>query len=209
MRNQKWWWSIFIWALGVAATNAYLVSQKVCEAEGVTPKSPRSFMVELCDQLCHREKRRVDQAGNPKHDDEPGPSSASKRPRAAAAAAGGSAGGGSASKQPRTPKAAPVRPPHDSGGKSGARGQQIVSTMTDDTVKRAREQCPAAIGGGIVRMCEPPTKEGGRKLVDCQMCRWNYDGRKRAPQNRCVMICEFCNHGVCSVECWNDLHFGK
>ena len=29
------------------------------------------------------------------------------------------------------------------------------------------------------------------------------------PQNKCSMICEFCNLGVCSVECWDDLQFGK
>jgi hypothetical protein len=32
-RNRKWWWSIFLWAIGVAATNAFIVYERTYEAE--------------------------------------------------------------------------------------------------------------------------------------------------------------------------------
>ena len=54
MRCQKWWWPIFLFALGAGATDAYLVYRSVCAAEGVVKKnvmSHREFLEELCDQL--------------------------------------------------------------------------------------------------------------------------------------------------------------
>ena len=32
-RNRKWWWSIFLWAVGVAATNAYIIYDRLYEEE--------------------------------------------------------------------------------------------------------------------------------------------------------------------------------
>ena len=52
MRNRKWWWAFFIWAIGVAAVNAYILYDEMYEEEkgngGLPPKwSHMDFMVEL------------------------------------------------------------------------------------------------------------------------------------------------------------------
>lgn len=40
LRNRKWWWSIFMWGMGVLLTNAYKVYTRTMDLEGV-PKSQR------------------------------------------------------------------------------------------------------------------------------------------------------------------------
>ena len=36
VRNRKWWWSIWFWALGVMLTNAYILYIKINEEEGIS-----------------------------------------------------------------------------------------------------------------------------------------------------------------------------
>jgi len=43
LRNYKWWWSIFQWALGVLLVNSYVVYKKTCEADGITPITHYEF----------------------------------------------------------------------------------------------------------------------------------------------------------------------
>ncbi|KAK3283967.1 hypothetical protein CYMTET_8357 [Cymbomonas tetramitiformis] len=45
MRQRKWWWALFLWGLGVAVVNAYLLYRRQCELRKV-PK---------CKQLSHLE----------------------------------------------------------------------------------------------------------------------------------------------------------
>jgi len=50
LRNRKWWWSIYLWGMGVLLTNAYLVYRKLQDDAGV-PNSRRlshyDFLLEV------------------------------------------------------------------------------------------------------------------------------------------------------------------
>ena len=37
IRNTKWWWSIFLWALGTASVNAYLLYKGYMISHGTKP----------------------------------------------------------------------------------------------------------------------------------------------------------------------------
>mmetsp|Transcript_3757 Transcript_3757/g.4210 ORF Transcript_3757/g.4210 Transcript_3757/m.4210 type:complete len:174 (-) Transcript_3757:295-816(-) len=51
MRQRKWWWSFFLWALGVALTNAFLIYKDRCKAAGEKPMSHRDFREAICERL--------------------------------------------------------------------------------------------------------------------------------------------------------------
>ncbi|KAK3259002.1 hypothetical protein CYMTET_31980 [Cymbomonas tetramitiformis] len=55
MRQRKWWWALFLWALGVAVVNAYLLYKRQCEQQEV-PDGKRlthvQFNVILAQELC-------------------------------------------------------------------------------------------------------------------------------------------------------------
>ena len=48
LRNRKWWWSIFLWALGVATTNAFKMYERLYEEE-------RAKKVPMCKKWSHLE----------------------------------------------------------------------------------------------------------------------------------------------------------
>jgi hypothetical protein len=57
MRNRKWWWAIFLWAIGTAATNGYIIYERTYKEEkskgGVMPDkwSHLDFLIELIKDL--------------------------------------------------------------------------------------------------------------------------------------------------------------
>jgi len=66
MRNRKWWWAFFIWAIGVAGVNAWKMYETMYDEEakkkrgGMPPKwSHRDFMVELVFDMMYPEQTKA------------------------------------------------------------------------------------------------------------------------------------------------------
>jgi Transposase IS4 len=55
LRFRKWWFSIFIWQIGIAVTNAYVCYTDACAAASVKPMEHKAFRERLADLLCHPE----------------------------------------------------------------------------------------------------------------------------------------------------------
>ena len=175
-------------ALGIASVNGYLCYVSVCNREKVAKKhrlTHRDFQAELCDQLCHPEKReRV-----------PGRASPRRAPPTPAAPA-------SSAPPPKKAKKSLLTPKDD-----GKRGSAHVSMLGQD--EAAMDARLLAISRGDVKshcIDEPPD---GKKVV-CQMCyyKWIKAGRpgSRGPQKVAQILCCDCNHAVCGPTCLNQLH---
>ena len=54
MRLRKWWWSVFLWAMGQAVVNAYVAYVAVCKVEGEKPMSHLRFQVLVITTWCTR-----------------------------------------------------------------------------------------------------------------------------------------------------------
>lgn len=52
MRFKKWWWSIFLWVIGTATTNAYVLYAAQCRKAGREPCNHKMFRARLAEQLC-------------------------------------------------------------------------------------------------------------------------------------------------------------
>ena len=52
LRFKKWWWSIFVWVIGTAATNAYVLYAAQCRKAGKEPCEHKMFRSRLAEQLC-------------------------------------------------------------------------------------------------------------------------------------------------------------
>ena len=195
MRNNKWWWSVWLWALGAAATNAYLLYLAVCEAAGEKPMTHRDFRVELCDQLCHPELR-------PK----PPPAPKTAAPKTAAP---------KNSAKPATPAtpapaAKGTKRPADAGAEKSAEKKSPVSAaqLTEPYIDRCRAQHAAKPH----TMRDPDPVPTGSAKKTCQWCyyAWNVaapeDRPLRYPQNKEVLHCIECDVRLCSASCWNAFH---
>ena len=51
VRMRKWWWSIFIWIIGTATTNSYLIHCKIEKLNDGKPLTHRRFLEMLCTRL--------------------------------------------------------------------------------------------------------------------------------------------------------------
>ena len=207
MRNRKWWWSLFLYGLGVAATDAFLCYKEVCLAEGIKERriSHRAFMEELSDQLCHPE-RRV-------------PSLTSQPAAAAAAAQTEEATPAHHGKRARTSaspsSASGPRPSSACSNNSDAPDSNKVSQLSWARVQSLRLGFDAN-----EHVLEDPLWSGKTQLHrrDCQWCvfKWRTAGKPRdpnskakkyeGPQNKEIIYCTRCGCRLCSVSCLNELH---
>ncbi|KAK3286266.1 hypothetical protein CYMTET_6168 [Cymbomonas tetramitiformis] len=53
MRMRKWWWAIFLWAIGVAIVNAYLIYTRQCSVKKLVPMTHLEFCERLAQDLCY------------------------------------------------------------------------------------------------------------------------------------------------------------
>ena len=51
-RMRKWWWSVFLWALGQAKVNAYVAYMAVCKGAGKKPMTHLKFHVAIVTAWC-------------------------------------------------------------------------------------------------------------------------------------------------------------
>ena len=52
LRFKKWWWSIFVWLIGLVALNAYVLYAAKTRSLGLTPCTHKEFRARLAEQLC-------------------------------------------------------------------------------------------------------------------------------------------------------------
>ena len=52
LRNRKWWWSVMLWCLGQAMTNAFVMYKRVCKLEGATPMTHLKFQEQVATLWC-------------------------------------------------------------------------------------------------------------------------------------------------------------
>ena len=57
-RNNKWWWSIFIWLLGVVTVNSYVIYKRICGQHEVTPMSHFEFRMSIALDLMESKEPR-------------------------------------------------------------------------------------------------------------------------------------------------------
>jgi len=189
MRCRKWWWSVFLFALGAGATNAYLVYLSVCEYEGVAQKdamSHREFLEELCDQLCHPERRVPKQ-----------PEREMERP--------------SPARQKRKER-------EEADAEAGSSGAEKAGRITWARVNRARAGYDANLHPFTDPIWRGTQKTEAKHRADCQWCKfkWIEAGKPRpegctskkyqGPQNKEIMFCTRCGVHLCSASCWNEFH---
>ena len=178
---------MFLFGLGVAATNAYLVYLAVCEAEGVAKKDileQRKFREELAEQLCKPELRKP--VPPPREMERPSPARNKRKEVEASTANSSSAGKAGKLTWARVNKA-----------RAGFDASQHPFTDpiwrgTMKTAAKHRADC---------QWCKFKWIEDGRVVPD------TFGGKKyEGPQNKEVMFCTKCGVHVCSASCWNEFH---
>ena len=187
---KKWWSAIFLFLLGIAITNAYVLYCCVCARDGVTPMSHRDFRKSIAFHLITIDARATRTRGS-KDDDDTSEFVRGERHR-----------------DKRRKKSRGARALTRSATLVDSKNRNSRVTASNlETVFLGREK---GAGHGMTRT----TKAKGTR---CQLC--NLHARTQAanmisqrsnnpkmPTANCAQVhCETCKVELC-IECWNAWH---
>ena len=178
LRQRKWWWSIFLWCLGQAITNAYLDYKRTCELEKKKPMAHLDFQEAVATAWCRTPFLISMPDGKAKSPKAPATPAAAAEPAAAAAgASGGSSADGSKKRAPKLTK------------------EKLAASIESFALNPLPHQ---------VEECVP--KPSGN-ANECQLCVNGYgpkgEGRHQFDAH---LRCACCGIMVCGAFCWKKLH---
>ena len=216
MRMRKWWWAVFLWALGQAVVNAYVAYLAVCKEEGAKPMSHLRFQVAVITAWCMQPKLVLEYkcvgdaaAPAPANQGVRGERDAAREAREraegspAAAEEAGPSGAAPTTPRPRQPgdkqprlrrKAADPSPGVNAG----------TPKMSDVKHARAIQSYAATCTDQHVVDFVPQDK----KKPNCQICGTGRGMRKPGErfQTPALFMCATCTVMVCGPGCWKLLH---
>jgi hypothetical protein len=230
-RMRKWWWSVFLWALGQAKVNAYVAYVAVCKGAGKKPMTHLDFHVAIVTAWCTTPELvlKYECKGGPKAASTPAANegvrgerdagrAAEAASKAAAAEAAKAAEAAEATGSPGAAAAATPGPRQagdkatnlrkkkspPSGSSEGTPGPNAGAPKMND----AKHQAAIASYGADPGAHKIDFVPQGAKKVNCQVCG---TGRgMRAPKERhqtaAIIQCMGCKISVCGPGCWKLLH---
>jgi len=183
MRMRKWWWSIFLWAMGQSVVNAYLVYVRVCEKAGATAMTHLDFHVAVATAWCRTPKLLLD-------------------PPKAAAAVPKSAPAGKRARKSDAVDADPAT----------ANAQRSYRGHVIEECKQSYQSSPGLHEVEMALKATGVTNSHKTKdcqICSTGLSPWSSKepwGEGPRMQMRSCMRCGECKFHVCSVECWQVLH---
>ena len=227
-RMRKWWWSVFLWALGQAKVNAYVAYMAVCKAAGKKPMTHLKFHVAIVTAWCTTPEvvLKYKCKGGPKAAAAPaadqgvrGVRDAARAAQAAAAEATKAAEAAEAAEATGSPGAAATPGPRQAGDKTPAlRRKKSPGSASSEHTPGPNSGAPKMLDGkheaAIASYQANPGAHSvdfvpqGAKKVGCQICSTGRGMRtpNERHQTRAIIQCMGCNISVCGPGCWKLLH---
>ena len=186
-RMRKWWWAVFLWAMGQSVVNAYLVYKRVCADENAAPMSHLEFHVAVATAWCTTPQLIL-------------------QPATAAAAAAVPA-----TPADGVPRGRARAKPSGASCSSAGEPTKEVKRRLSQLRKPGLEQCASTYAldkAGHTPV--PPIREAETAVPKaCQVCSGGFGPFKQKNERRqtpSAMACSTCKFHVCSAECWQVLH---
>jgi len=181
-RMRKWWWAVFLWAMGQSVVNAYLVYKRVCADENASAMSHLEFHVAVATAWCTTPQLIL-------------------QPATAAAAVPATPAVGVLRGRARAK-------PSASSSASAPTNEKTkrLSQLRDTALKRSGE---AYALDKASHTPVPPIRDVETAVPkNCQVCSGGFGPFKPKErfQKLSAMACSHCTYHVCSAECWQVLH---